>query len=98
MMMTDNSLFNSISYLEVITHFHFRMRFQILEDTYKRRETQLKEENDFVVKQLNERIRASETEKNEIAAANKERLVIIEKSRDLDMERLKSLHKKVLVN
>ena len=72
-----------------------RMRFQILEDTYQRREVQLKEENDFVVKQFNERLKAVEMEKNEIVAANKERRVVVEKNRDLDIERVKSLHKKV---
>ena len=71
------------------------MRFQILEDTYKRRELQLKEDNDFAVQQLNERIKAVEMEKNEIVATQKERLMVVEKSKETDLERLKSLQKKV---
>ena len=74
---------------------YFRMRFQILEDTYKRRELQLKEDNDFAVQQLNERIKAVEMEKNEIVATQKERLMMVEKSKETDLERLKSMQKKV---
>jgi len=73
-----------------------KMRFQILEDTYKRRELQLKEDNDFTVQQLNERIKAVEMEKNEIVTTHKERLMMIEKSKETDLERLKSLHKKAI--
>ena len=73
------------------------MRFQILEDTYKRRELQLKEDNDFTVQQLNERIKAVEMEKNEIVTIHKEKLMRIEKNKETDFERLKSLHKKVTI-
>ena len=72
-----------------------RMRFQILEDTYDRREIQLKEEHEYAVKQLNERIKALEAERNGILIANKERLLVVEKNKEADIERMKMLHNKV---
>ena len=73
----------------------FRTRFQILEDTYKRRETQLKEEHEFANSQFNERIKAFENEKTEILSSNKRRIEMMEKNKDADLERIKILHKKV---
>lgn len=72
------------------------MRFEFLDETYQRRETQIKADNEFVVKQLNERIKALELERNEIMTVNKERLVMVERNKDQDIDRIKGLHKKVM--
>eukprot|EP00112_Aurelia_sp_Birch-Aquarium-sp1_P002128 Seg1231.9 transcript_id=Seg1231.9/GoldUCD/mRNA.D3Y31 product="Fas-binding factor 1" protein_id=Seg1231.9/GoldUCD/D3Y31 len=74
----------------------FKTRFQILEDTYKRRETQLKEEHEFANNQFNERIKAFGNEKTEILSSNKRRIEMVEKNKEVDMERINILHKKAM--
>ena len=59
---------------------------------------QLKEESEFNLNQFNERIKAVEMEKQEIISTNKERLITVEKNKDTDLERIKSLHRKVCLS
>ena len=73
----------------------FRTRFQILEDAYQRREAQLREEHEYALRLLNEKLKAAEIEKNDLMASNKRRVEMIEKSKEDDLERIKNIHKKV---
>ncbi|XP_065065878.1 fas-binding factor 1-like isoform X1 [Rhopilema esculentum] len=74
----------------------YKSRLQMIEDTYKNRESQIKDENAFYTKQSNERIKIMENEKTELISANKERITTIEKNKELDIERIKALHKKAM--
>ena len=84
-----------ISIAKLYFHISLRSRLQMIEDTYKNRETQIKEENEFYTKQLNERAKIMENEKSELILANKERITTIERNKEIDIERIKALHKKV---
>ncbi|XP_031567504.1 fas-binding factor 1 homolog [Actinia tenebrosa] len=71
-----------------------KAHIKTLEESYQLRETRIKEETDLQVSHYKDRIRALEEEKSTMQAAHLRKVQSLESSRNIDLDRIKELHRK----